>query len=106
MGERYRCSCDAKFNNLASAIKHCRKEHADNAYSCYDQFGSVGDKFADSVIESALKRRQDNQKEWADVTAKASAYEGLVKNYNILARAFELMRISMEITVDALGQKP
>lgn len=81
----WRCRCEVEFRTKAEAVAHCRKEHQDDPYCAWDQFGDVGDTFANGAMEvihgKLLRQAAKHSEEIADLKAKAQAYDELAPRY-------------------------
>ena len=88
----WRCHCGAEFDRIADAIKHARKKHPDDGYACLDQFGSVGDSFADGAIARLEERHRKSasllRSELEQLREKQKGHDALVASHNNLVRAF------------------
>lgn len=101
----YCCNCTAEFSSVAAMVTHYRKLHPDDGVGCYDQIGTVGDKFADSAIEQARIRTQHRADEAAAAESRLKQIEAFMPRFEASLRAFQAIQLSLDTFNATLAKK-
>ncbi|HXN71519.1 MAG TPA: hypothetical protein VN861_03085 [Candidatus Acidoferrales bacterium] len=100
--KNWHCNCDDEFDTKEQLASHYRKEHPEDGYGCWDQAGTLGDKFSDNAMNAVLERFMDERNAMTKTRTELKAYKdkhaSMVTNYNELSRRLQIVQLAVAFT--------
>lgn len=102
--KNYRCNiCDepeALFHTRPQMIAHYRKQHPQDGYNLWDAIGELGDAFSNKAMADLRFAMGTGREQLAKAEGKAKAYDDLVRRYNALIRAVQIIKPAVDGAIE------